>query len=279
MADKEKKNIYQKLMQARIDFAKKNIQPSGYNAHLNFDYLELKDIIPVANKVMQDNGIMLVTDFSSVECIGKVIDLSGESEPIMFTIPLPDPTKDAERLKLNVVAMTGAQVTYLRRYMYQLVLDIVVQDEVDADGDTTPIVKPSVKSTPNKTTTKKAAPKVEAKVEPKEEPKEEVKAEVKVAKPVVKAKAVAPVVKKTPATPEKRATIKKELTNADGKADDLQVNTLKAITMRWVNACPQDKEKATELLVSTNGFTNCSRKEADELIDYINKKIAEGEKK
>ena len=54
MAEKEKKNIFQKLMQARIDFAKKNIQPSGYNAHLNFDYLELKDIIPVANKSVSE---------------------------------------------------------------------------------------------------------------------------------------------------------------------------------------------------------------------------------
>lgn len=271
MAEKEKKNIFQKLMQARIDFAKKNIQPSGYNAHLNFDYLELKDIIPVANKVMQDNGIMLMVTFNSTECIGRVIDIDDGDNLIEFYIPYPDPTKDAERLKLNAVAMTGAQVTYLRRYMYMLVLDITINDEVDADGDETPVVKSAVKSTPNKFAPKKAAPKVEA--------KEEVTAEVKVAKPVVKAKAVDPVAKKTPATPEKRATIKKELTNADGKADDLQVNTLKSITMRWVNVCPNDKEKATELLVSTNGFTNCSRKEAEELIDAINKKIAEGEKK
>lgn len=258
MAEEKKKNIYQRLMQARTDFAKKNIQPSGYNAHLNFDYLELKDIIPVANKVMQDNNIMLIVDFTSVECVGKVIDLCGEEEPIVFSIPFPDPTKDAERLKLNVVAMTGAQVTYLRRYMYMLVLDITINDEVDADGDETPVVKPAVKSTPNKS---------------------EKKPEKKAEKPVVKAKVVVSSEKKAPPTPEKRAEIKKELTAADGKADELQLQTLKALMMRWVNEVPSDKEMATAIMVKTNAFETCTRKDAEELIDVINKKIAEGTKK
>lgn len=258
MAEEKKKNIYQRLMQARIDFAKKNIQPSGYNAHLNFDYLELKDIIPVANKVMQDNGLMLVIDFSGDFCIGKVVDLLDENEPIIFTIPLPDPAKDADRLKLNVVAMVGSQVTYLRRYMYQLVLDIVVRDEIDADADESPVVKPAVKSTPKKSDTKP-------------EPKAE--------KPATKAKVVVSSGKKTPVTPEKRAEIKKNLTDADGKADDLQIQTLKALMMRWVNEVPSDKEMATAIMVKTNAFDTCTRKDADELIDVIKKKIADGTKK
>ena len=273
MAEEKKKNSYQRLMQARIDFAKKNIQPSGYNAHLNFDYLELKDIIPVANKVLADNGLMLVIDFSSVECIGKVIDLFDENEPIIFTIPYPDPAKDAERLKLNVVAMVGSQVTYLRRYMYQLVLDIVVRDEIDADADESPVVKPAVKATPKKT-----ASKPEVKTVPKVEAKAETKVVVKAEKPAPKAKVVVTPEKKAPVTAAKRAEIKKDLTDADGKADDLQVKTLKALIMRWVNEVPSDKEMATAIMVKTNAFDTCTRKEADELIDAINKKIKEGKK-
>ena len=273
MAEEKKKNSYQRLMQARIDFAKKNIQPSGYNAHLNFDYLELKDIIPVANNVLADNGLMLVIDFSSVECIGKVIDLFDENEPIIFTIPYPDPAKDAERLKLNVVAMVGSQVTYLRRYMYQLVLDIVVRDEIDADADESPVVKPAVKATP-----KKSASKPEVKTVPKVEAKAETKVTVKAEKPAPKAKVVVTPEKKTPVTAAKRAEIKKDLTDADGKADDLQIKTLKALIMRWVNEVPSDKEMATAIMVKTNAFDTCTRKEADELIDAINKKIKEGKK-
>ena len=258
MAEEKKKNIYQRLMQARIDFAKKNIQPSGYNAHLNFDYLELKDIIPVANTVMQDNNIMLVTKFIGGECFGYVMDLLGDESPIEFSIPHFHCT-DPNRLKVNSeIQLLGMEVTYLRRYMYQLVLDIIIQDEIDADDDESPVVKPAVKSTPNKS---------------------EKKPEKKVEKPVVKAKVVVSSEKKAPPTPEKRAEIKKELTAADGKADELQLQTLKALMMRWVNEVPSDKEMATAIMVKTNAFETCTRKDAEELIDVINKKIAEGTKK
>lgn len=258
MAEEKKKNIYQRLMQARIDFAKKNIQPSGYNAHLNFDYLELKDIIPVANKVMQDNNIMLVTKFIGGECFGYVMDLLGDESPIEFSIPHFHCT-DPNRLKVNSeIQLLGMEVTYLRRYMYQLVLDIIIQDEIDADDDESPVVKPAVKSTPNKP---------------------EKKPEKKAEKPVVKAKVVVSSEKKAPPTPEKRAEIKKELTAADGKADELQLQTLKALMMRWVNEVPSDKEMATAIMVKTNAFETCTRKDAEELIDVINKKIAEGTKK
>lgn len=258
MAEEKKKNIYQRLMQARIDFAKKNIQPSGYNAHLNFDYLELKDIIPVANKVMQENNIMLVTKFIGGECFGYVMDLLGDENPIEFSIPHFHCT-DPNRLKVNSeIQLLGMEVTYLRRYMYQLVLDIIIQDEIDADDDESPVVKPAVKSTPNKS---------------------EKKPEKKVEKPAVKAKVVVSSEKKAPPTPEKRAEIKKELTAADGKADELQLQTLKALMMRWVNEVPSDKEMATAIMVKTNAFETCTRKDAEELIDVINKKIAEGTKK
>ncbi len=258
MAEEKKKNIYQRLMQARTDFAKKNIQPSGYNAHLNFDYLELADIVPVANKVMQDNGIMLVTKFIGGECFGYVMDLLGDESPIEFSIPHFHCT-DPNRLKVNSeIQLLGMEVTYLRRYMYQLVLDIVVQDEIDADDDESPVVKPAVKSTPNKPASKP---------------------EKKAEKPVVKAKVVVSSEKKVPPTPEKRAEIKKELTAADGKADELQLQTLKALMMRWVNEVPSDKEMATAIMVKTNAFETCTRKDAEELIDVINKKIAEGTKK
>ena len=57
------------------------------------------------------------------------------------------------------------------------------------------------------------------------------------------------------------------------------MQTLKALAMRWVNAVPSDKELASEILVKTNGFNDITRKEADELIDTINKKIEKGGKK
>lgn len=252
----EKKNIYQKLMQARIDFSKKKIEPSGYNAHLNFDYLELKDIVPVANKIMQDNGIMLITSFDDIGCVGKVMDIEDGDHYIEFRVNYKQGENDT-RLKGNSpIQICGQNVTYLRRYMYQIVLDIVVRDEVDADSDETPIVEPAVKSTP-KTETKVTTPKTSAK-----------KATVKVTSE-----------SKAPVSAAKRSEIKKDLTDANGEADKLQTDKLKALSIRWVNVIPADKDTATALMVKTNGFTTLSRKDADELIDVIEGKIKSAEKK
>lgn len=251
------KNIYQKLMQARIDFSKKKIEPSGYNAHLNFDYLELKDIVPVANNVFQENGLILLTTFNEQGCLGRVVDTDDEKHFLSFEVSYAQADNDS-RLKGNSpIQICGQNITYLRRYMYQIVLDIVVRDEVDADADETPVVKPAVTATPKK--------------EVKEEAKE--KAKKSTAKVVVSSE------KKAPVSAEKRSEIKKDLTAADGKADDLQVKTLNALAMRWVNAVPEDKETATNVMVKTNGFSDMSRKEADELIDFINGRINAKENK
>ena len=254
----DEKNIYQKLMQARIDFSKKKIEPSGYNGHLNFDYLELKDIVPVANKIMQDNGIMLITTFNQFGCQGHVVDIENpDSRDIIFAIYYEKKSEGDPRSKgSSPIQICGGDITYLRRYMYQIVLDIVINDEVDADDDEKPIVKPAVTATPI-------------------EKKEETSTKVKKSKPTVKAVSEP----KAPVTAEKRAEIKAELTTGNGKADKLQVDKLKAIAIRWVNVIPSDKETATALMVKTNGFTDMSRKEADELIDFIEKKISTVEEK
>lgn len=255
MAEKATKNIYQKLMQARIDFSKKKIDPSGYNRHLDFDYLELKDIVPVANKVFQDNGLMLITTFDDGFATGAVVDTDNPEGPsVLFRIAYRQSDADS-RLKSNSpIQICGQNVTYLRRYLYQLALDIVVTDEVDIDTDDTPVVKPAVVATPKVKTT----------------PKEEKKTTAKV---------VVSSPKKAPATPAERQEIKKELTGSDGPADDLQIKTLNALIMRWVNTVPADKETATAIMVQTNSFTKCTRKDAEELINVINKKIADAEKK
>ena len=72
---------------------------------------------------------------------------------------------------------------------------------------------------------------------------------------------------------EKRNEIKKEITASDSLADELQINALKTVTSEWVHLAPEDKPKATEILVQTNGFTDCTKKEADALLDKISAKV------
>lgn len=255
----ENMNIYQRLMLARIAFSKKKIKPSGYNQHGDFWYLELGDIVPVANEVLLEHDLMLQVTFTNSTCTGVLWDISatGEGEEqensIVFEIPhirISDPSKSRMN---NEIQALGAEMTYLRRYMYQIVLDIAINDSIDADdNDAPPVVKPAEKSAPAKAVTTKATPKKEA----------EKKATTKVV-----------VSSKTPATPEKREEIKKEITASESPADELQINALKTITSEWVHLVPEDKPKATELLVKTNGFADCTKKEADALLDKLKAKV------
>lgn len=227
-------SVYQKLVAARVEFGNANIQPSGYNAHADFEYLELKDIVPVANKVFEKYGLLFMTTFTDGKAIGDVVDVVT-GEKITFEVPHIR-IGDSAKFVTNEIQKLGAEITYIRRYLYMLVLDIVIADEVDAQKeDEAPKVK-SVKAEDNKES-------------------------VKVKKPS------ATEAKKTPATPTERAEIKKDVVKADAKADELQIGKLKQLVWDIVKANPDKKAEFTEMMIKTNGFTECTKKDADKLID------------
>ena len=240
-------SIYTKLRDARRKFLFSGVEASGYNSHADFDYFELKDIIPVANDVFDEVGLFLHVTFDEGKCIGILTDLE-EDASLKLEIPhakIAEPAK----FRMNEMQALGAELTYLRRYMYLVVLDIIQSDEIDfRKKDEAPSVKPDKKSTPK---TKKEP-------EAKEEPKKESKAAPKL---------------KIPPTETERSEIKKNLTNADGKADELQISRLQQLAMKWANLDQKAHDKATNLMVQTNGFADCTRKEADMLIDKITKAI------
>lgn len=238
--DYSQMNVRRKLLHARCLFAEQNPQPSGYNDHADFDYFELKDIVPLANKVFLSVGLMLWVTFHDGNCVGTLENLDGSvRDNMIFTIPV---THIAEpgKFRMNEIQALGSEITYLRRYMYLIVLDIVQNDEIDCGKSVeAPAVKPAVKATPKTV----AAPK-------------------------------APVNSNVPPTPAERTEIKKELTNSEDKADELRIKKLKELVSEWIEKIPANKEIATELIVKTNGFTDCTKKDADMYIDKINALIA-----
>ena len=76
----------------------------------------------------------------------------------------------------------------------------------------------------------------------------------------------APQAPKAPATPEKREEVKKELTNADGNADTLQLTQLKKVLKALKDKTAEDKAHRdyvvnwiSALAQKTNGFTQISK--------------------
>lgn len=143
MAEKEKLNIIEKVILARQDFLAKRIQKSGLHngsRQFQFKYYELEDIVPTATEIFSKYGLLFTVDIKETEAIGTFTDSESESK-ITFTVPFF--IWQTFPSGMNAVQALGAQITYYRRYLYMVALDIVEQDQIDSLPD-----KPTVASAP-----------------------------------------------------------------------------------------------------------------------------------
>lgn len=256
--DVHKLNVYQKLSLARKRFLERNVKKSGVNRQLEFQYFELQDIVPSATRIFQNLGLLGVVQFPPVEknaetglasepvAIMTVLNTDRPSETIDFTVPY----REVEQIKSNAgksvtnpLQALGSSVTYLRRYLWMLAMDIVEQDDVDATlGQQEPQAKASPAAKP---ATQAAAPKKQAK----------------------------------PATSAEREAVKVSLTQPDEQTDPLMIKGLKAA----LNTLRQKDDKQDEFIQhvaeATVGFTKITRTQCEELTKKVNGMIEEYDKK
>ena len=129
MAEKTKvENIYYKLIQARKMFAERGIKKSGVNRYAEFKYFTLDDIIPTKQAIFAELGLIDIIAFGNENATLLLINADNPDETIIFSSPL----RDDESLIKNPIQKLGAIETYVRRYLYLLMLDIVESDSVDA---------------------------------------------------------------------------------------------------------------------------------------------------
>lgn len=136
-AEKKPMNILQKLAQARLMFLNEHVKKSGKNIKLEFTYFELKDIVPSATRIFADLGIASIVNFDEGAARMELYNADNSDEaPVTFVIPYkeaPQIISNAGKEVTNPLQALGATITYLRRYLYMLALDIVEDDETDAN--------------------------------------------------------------------------------------------------------------------------------------------------
>ena len=140
-------NIYAKLAKAREDFLSETLTKSGKNIHAEFEYFELKDIVPTATKVFGKYGLIFIVTFVDGSAIGTLYDTEDPTKVITVSFALahlPEPAK----FRMNEIQAVGAEITYYRRYLYMMILDTVDRDAVDADTAPAPAPKPVEKKAP-----------------------------------------------------------------------------------------------------------------------------------
>ena len=134
-------NIYQKIMQVRCDVIDAGIKKTGHNKFSNFWYYELKDFLSFTTKAFKN--IKLYSKFSitpatptNAEMVTfKVVNSEKVDEVETYTLPTAEcfigQKKDGTG-GADPIQNLGGKITYLRRYMYLIVLDLIEDDEVDA---------------------------------------------------------------------------------------------------------------------------------------------------
>ena len=124
----EKKNIYTKLMEVRVKFHGLELKKSGLNKFAGFKYYELGDFLVPATKLLQEANLCPMISFNNELATLTLINGDEPSEQITFTSPM----RDLELKGTNAVQNLGGVQTYLTRYLYIQLLNIVEADVFDA---------------------------------------------------------------------------------------------------------------------------------------------------
>ena len=128
------KNVYQKLIEARAKFLAANPNKSGKNMQLSFKYFELDDIVPIATKIFEEIGLISLVSFEDDKAKMFIVNTDNSEEGISFTAPFKpiEPiVSNAGKQVTNEMQALGSSITYMRRYLYMIALDICEPDGID----------------------------------------------------------------------------------------------------------------------------------------------------
>lgn len=145
-------NVYQKLLAARTNFLESNVEKSGKNMHLQFKYFELEDIVPTATRIFNEIGLIPIVTFDSNVATMTMVNTDNPEETAVFFAPfnqLAPIVSNSGNAVTNEMQALGSSITYMRRYLYMIALDICESDSVDAGIGAKPAApKPAEKKAP-----------------------------------------------------------------------------------------------------------------------------------
>lgn len=143
-------NVYQKLLAARAKFLESDVQKTGKNMHLSFKYFELDDIVPTATRIFSEVGLIPIVNFTSDVATMTVVNTDNPEEIIPFVAPfnqIAPIVSNAGKQATNEMQALGSSITYMRRYLYMIALDICESDSFDANVGK-PVTAPQSTPTP-----------------------------------------------------------------------------------------------------------------------------------
>ena len=143
-------NVFQKLIKARAMFLNEEIKKTGKNMKLEFKYFELSDIVPVATRIFEEVGLLPIVNFTETTASLEMANVDNPEETIVFLAPFtqitPVISNKTGNAVMNEMQALGSSITYMRRYLYMIAMDICEDDTIDSDTGIkvpTPVAKPT----------------------------------------------------------------------------------------------------------------------------------------
>lgn len=127
-------NVYQKLLKARTMFLGSDTKKSGKNMHLAFKYFELDDIVPVATTIFNEVGLISIPNFTSDTATMEIVNTDNGEDKITFSAPfnqIAPIVSNTGKQATNEMQALGSSITYMRRYLYMIALDICEPDGIE----------------------------------------------------------------------------------------------------------------------------------------------------
>ena len=150
-ADTAAMNIYQKLLKARAMFLEADVKKTGKNMHLSFKYFELEDIVPTATRIFGEVGIVPLVNFTADTATMTMVNTDNPEETVTFVSPfnqIAPIVSNTGKQATNEMMALGSSITYMRRYLYMIALDICESDGIDANAGVPAPAAPAPKAPP-----------------------------------------------------------------------------------------------------------------------------------
>lgn len=139
--EKPSMNIYGKLAKARLEFHAKSLTKSGHNKFAGYRYFELGDFICHALTCLANNGLCAVISYTKESATMRVFENDGAN-----SFEITTPMSNVSLKGCHEVQNLGAVQTYLRRYLWVSLMEIIEIDAVDAQAsEQEPVKRPSTR--------------------------------------------------------------------------------------------------------------------------------------
>jgi len=128
LADKNSsENVYSKLQNCRVELAKMNLKKTGENKFTKFKYYELSDFLPSIMQLFNKYRLFSLFSDCGEYCTLQVFNADVSTESMIFT----SQNADASVKGATPIQSHGSLLTYQRRYLYMIALEIVEADVLD----------------------------------------------------------------------------------------------------------------------------------------------------